>query len=229
MADNKIVVGPLAVMGPPGAGKGTQAKRIAERYGVPQISTGDMFRDHKARGTELGKKAQGYMDSGKLVPDELLYEMVRDRLSQADCATGFILDGFPRTVPQAEWLEKELDARTFSGRKLPLIVMDLLVVYNLLLQRLTGRRSCPKDGTIYNIHLQPPQVPNKCDKCGETLVQRKDDTEEVVSARLSAYREQTLPLASFYREKGLLHEVDGDQGVDTVTAEFVAEIETARK
>jgi adenylate kinase len=221
--------GPFVFLGPPGAGKGTQAKRVAEKYGVPQISTGDMFRDHKARGTELGKKAQGYMDSGQLVPDELLYAMVKDRLNQADCAKGFILDGFPRTVPQAEWLEKDLVSRTFGGKQLPLIVMDLQVVYNLLFQRLTGRRSCPKDGTIYNVHLQPPQVPDKCDKCGETLVQRKDDSEEVVGARLSAYREQTLPLTQFYRDKGLLRVVSGDQDVDAVTKEFIAVIEATRK
>jgi len=221
-------VGPLVFLGPPGAGKGTQAKRVAEKFGVPQISTGDMFRDHKARGTELGKKAQGYMDSGQLVPDELLYAMVKDRLDQADCAKGFILDGFPRTVPQAEWLEKDLETRSFGGKKLPLVVMDLQVVYNQLLKRLTGRRSCPKDGAIYNVHLQPPQVPDKCDKCGETLVQRKDDSEEVVGARLSAYRDQTLPLTQFYREKGLLHGVPGDQDVDVVTKDFFAVIAAAR-
>jgi len=229
MADGLEFVGPLVFLGPPGAGKGTQAKRIAEKYGVPQVSTGDMFRDHKARGTELGKKAQGYMDSGQLVPDELLYAMVKDRLDQADCAKGFILDGFPRTVPQAEWLEKDLETRSFGGRKLPLVVMDLQVVYNQLFKRLTGRRSCPKDGAIYNVHLQPPQVPDKCDKCGETLVQRKDDSEEVVGARLSAYREQTLPLTQFYREKGLLHGLTGDQEVDAVTKDFIAVIAAARK
>lgn len=229
MADDLEFVGPLVFLGPPGAGKGTQAKRIAEKYGVPQVSTGDILREHKDKGTDLGLKARPIMDAGGLVPDELLQAVVKDRLDQADCAKGFILDGFPRTVPQAEWLEKDLVTRSFGGKELPLVVMDLQVVYNQLFKRLTGRRSCPKDGTIYNVHLQPPQVPDKCDKCGETLVQRKDDSEEVVGARLSAYREQTLPLTQFYRDKGLLHVVTGDQDVDAVTKEFTAVIEAARK
>lgn len=219
------VLGPLIFLGAPGAGKGTQAKRLAERYGIPQVSTGDMFRDHKARGTELGKKAQGYMDSGQLVPDELLYEMVEDRLDQPDCDRGFILDGFPRTAPQAEWLDRYLARRRFEGRSMTPVVIDFQVGYNQLLQRLTGRRSCPVCGRIYNVYFQPPRVPETCDVDGARLVTRKDDSEQVISERLKAYERQTVPLADYYRKQGRLRVINGDQQADQVTREAVELLE----
>jgi adenylate kinase len=219
------VLGPLIFLGAPGAGKGTQAKRLAERYGIPQVSTGDMFRDHKARGTELGKKAQSYMDAGQLVPDELLYEMVEDRLDQPDCDRGFILDGFPRTVPQAEWLDHYLAHRRFDGRSMAPVVIDFQVGYNQLLQRLTGRRSCPVCGRIYNVYFQPPRVPETCDVDGARLVTRKDDSEQVISERLKAYERQTVPLADYYRKQGRLRVINGDQQADQVTREAVELLE----
>ena len=219
------VLGPLVFLGAPGAGKGTQAKRLARRYEIPQISTGDMFRDQKAQGTELGTKAKSYMDQGKLVPDELLYEMVEERLERPDCDRGFILDGFPRTVPQAQWLDRYLARRLFDGRSLPPVVIDFEVGYNQLLQRLTGRRSCPVCGRIYNIHFQPPRVSDTCDVEGAKLVIRKDDSEQVISERLNAYEQQTLPLADYYRKQGRLHIINGDQDADQVTREAVEFLE----
>jgi len=218
-------IGPVIFFGAPGAGKGTQAKKIAERYGIPQISTGDMFRDHKSRGTELGKKAQGFMDSGKLVPDELLYEMVADRLNQPDCARGFILDGFPRTIPQAEWLDKVLETKTFDGRALAPVVVDFAVGYNQLLQRLSGRRSCPTCGRIYNIYFQPPRVSDTCDVDGSKLLTRKDDAEDVIAERLKVYEKDTLPLADYYRRQGRLRVVNGEQDADRVTEQVIAVLE----
>ncbi len=220
-----ITIGPVIFLGAPGAGKGTQAKRIAERYLIPQVSTGDMFRDHKSRGSDLGKKAQGYMDSGQLVPDELLYQMVEDRLNQPDCARGFILDGFPRTVPQAEWLDQVLDAKTFSGSPMQPVVVDFAVGYNQLLQRLTGRRSCPACGRIYNVYFQPPRVSDTCDVDGSRMLTRKDDAEEAISKRLKEYEEKTLPLADYYRRRGRLRVVNGEQSADVVTAQVIAAVE----
>ena len=214
--------GPIILLGAPGAGKGTQAKRIAERYGIPQISTGDLLRDNVARGTELGKKAKAVMDRGELVSDDLVCGMVVDRLKMADCNRGFILDGFPRTVAQAEWLDRHLEESVsfFENGKpcrLAPIVIDVAVGYNQLLQRLTGRRSCPTCGRIYNVHSQPPRVDGVCDVDGAKLVTRKDDTEEVISERLKAYERQTLPLTEHYRRKGRLRTVAGDRGVEEVT------------
>src|SRR5262245_57164632 len=191
---SSVAVGPIIFLGAPGAGKGTQAKLIAARYGIPQISTGDILRDNVARSTELGKKADPIMKSGALVPDDLVLAMVADRLGRVDCDRGFILDGFPRTVPQAEWLDKYLASRRCGGRAVGPVVVEVEVSYNQLLQRLTGRRSCPVDGKIYNIYFQPPQKEGVCDSCGARLVQRKDDREEVISKRLKEYEGQTLPL-----------------------------------
>jgi len=221
------VVGPVILMGAPGAGKGTQAKLISERYGIPQVSTGDLLRDNVARGTELGKKADPVMKSGNLVPDDLMLAMVADRLKQPDARRGFILDGFPRTVGQAEWLDEYLQSASFDGRRLAPVVVYIRVSYNQLLQRLTGRRSCPVDGRIYNIYLQPPKDDELCDSCGSRLVQRKDDKEDVISERLNSYERQTLPLVEYYNRKGSLHELNGERSVDQVTADTLAIIESS--
>ena len=215
-------IGPVILLGAPGAGKGTQAKQLVERYGIPQISTGDILRDHVARGTDLGKQAKAIMESGGLVPDQLLFGVVEERLSRPDCGRGFILDGFPRTVPQAEWLDT-LFAK--SGRA-PLVI-DISVSYNQLLQRLTGRRSCPTCGRIYNIHFQPPTVPDVCNVDGTKLLTRKDDTEKVVSERLKNYERDTLPLTDHYGGKKRLKVVKGDQAADQVTEDAFAAVDGA--
>lgn len=221
------VVGPVILMGAPGAGKGTQAKLIAERYAIPQVSTGDILRDNVARETELGKKADPIMKSGQLVPDDLMLAMVADRLQKPDARRGFILDGFPRTVGQAEWLDEYLQAASFDGRRIAPVVVYIRVSYNQLLQRLTGRRSCPVDGRIYNIYSQPPKNDELCDSCGSPLLQRKDDKEDVISERLKSYERQTLPLVEYYNRKGSLHELNGEAPVDRVTAETLAIIESS--
>ena len=224
---NDVAV-PVILLGAPGAGKGTQAKRIAARYAIPQISTGDILRENVVRNTELGQKAKAVMERGELVSDDLVLPMVADRLCQPDCAQGFILDGFPRTVRQAEWLDEFLRSHDFGGQKVPPVVVSINVGYNQLLQRLTGRRSCPIDQKIYNIYLQPPKSDCVCDLCGTQLVQRKDDREEVISERLQSYQRQTLPLVDYYRRQGRLREINGELPADQVTAEtFVAIQESA--
>jgi adenylate kinase len=224
---NARTVGPIILLGAPGAGKGTQSMGISARYGIPQISTGDILRINVARGTDLGKKADPIMKAGNLVPDELMLPMVGERLKQPDCQRGYILDGFPRTVGQAEWLDSFLDTATFSGRKIPPVVISIEVGYNQLLQRLTGRRSCPVDGKIYNIYFQPPKNDAVCDSCGSSLVQRKDDKEEVISERLKSYEIQTRPLVEYYRKRGCLHMVNGDLPVEEVNHQTLAMIEGA--
>jgi len=222
--------GVIILVGAPGSGKGTQAKRIAEVFGVPQISTGDLLRDNVSRGTELGRKAKQTMDRGELVSDQLVCDMVAERLRQPDCAKGCILDGFPRTVSQAEWLDKYLEGKSFAAQPAkPPIVIQLGVEYNSLLQRLTGRRTCPTCGRIYNIYLQPPRVAGVCDIDGAVLDTRRDDREEVIIERLKAYEQQTLPLADYYRRRGRLLEVDGDLAPDDVTAEALKAIENGNR
>ena len=220
------MVGPLILMGSPGAGKGTQAKRLVERWGVPQVSTGDLLRDHVARSTELGRQAKVIMERGELVPDALMYEMVDQRLRQADCRRGFILDGFPRTLAQAEWLDKRLRDAFFENQGWPRpVVISLRVDYNQLLKRLTGRRSCPVCGRIYNVHSQPPRVPDECDVDGSRLVTRRDDSLEVVSERLKEYERKTLPVREHYRALERLAEVDGDRPAEAVTRDIVKIVE----
>ncbi|HWX55309.1 MAG TPA: adenylate kinase [Verrucomicrobiae bacterium] len=220
-----VAVGPIVLLGAPGAGKGTQAKRIAERYSIPQISTGDILRGNVTRDTELGRKAKAVMERGELVSDELVLPMVAERLALPDCARGFILDGFPRTVGQAQWLDGFLASRTFDGHKMAPVVINIQVGYNQLLQRLTGRRSCPVDQKIYNVYLQPPKNDCVCDLCGTKLAQRKDDAEEVIAERLSSYERQTLPLADYYRRQRRLWEIDGELPADEVTAKMFALID----
>jgi adenylate kinase len=222
MSAKDIAVGPIVLLGAPGAGKGTQAKLIGGHYGIPHISTGDILRENVVRCTELGKKAKAVMERGELVSDDLVNGMVAERLKQPDVERGFVLDGFPRTVAQAEWLDRELEAR--GSRKAP-VVLSVEVSYNQLLQRLTGRRTCPVDGKIYNIHSQPPKNEGVCDVCGTQLFQRVDDTEEVISERLKSYERQTLPLVEFYRSQGRLRRVEGELPVQQVMAEVFRIIE----
>src|ERR1043165_7251598 len=183
-------VGPIILLGAPGAGKGTQAKVIVQRYNIPQISSGDLLRDHVSRQTELGKQAKAVMDSGELVFDELVNNMVAERLSRSDTASGFILDGYPRTPVQAQWLDEFLTKKRLENqgdRKLSPVVINIVVGYNQLLRRLTGRRSCPTCGRIYNVYFQPPRVADLCDVDGAKLVTRRDDCEEAISERLKEY------------------------------------------
>ena len=228
MTPKAVTVGPVILLGAPGAGKGTQAKVIAQQYGIPHISTGDILRDNVARGTDLGKKAKAMMEKGELVPDALVLGMVKDRLDCPDCDRGFVFDGFPRTTAQAEWLDRFLTTYTFAGRQLPPIVMYIQVGYNQLLQRLTGRRSCPTCGRIYNVYFQPPRREGVCDFDGAPLIQRKDDSEEVISERLKNYERQTLPLADYYRRQGRLYEVNGELPREQVTAEVLSLLERLR-
>jgi len=216
-------VGPVVLLGPPGAGKGTQAKRMMERYKIPQVSTGDLLRENVAQGTDLGMAAKAVMAKGELVSDDLVCDMVRQRLSQPDCKRGYILDGFPRTAAQAGWLDALLDDKLFDNsrptRAWP-IVISLDVDYNQLLLRLTGRRSCPTCGRIYNVHFQPPRVDELCDVDGTKLVTRNDDRLEVIQPRLAAYQEQTRPVADYYRRTGRLVSVNGDLPIDEVTEQI---------
>jgi adenylate kinase len=219
-------IGPVILLGPPGAGKGTQSRRIVEHYGIPQISTGDLLRDHVARGTALGLEAKVIMARGELVPDELMYGIVATRLREADCKRGFVLDGFPRTAPQAGWLDAFLEKEVFDkSEKCPPVVIQLLVDYTQLLQRLAGRRSCPTCGRLYNIHSQPPLVDELCDVDGSKLVIRDDDREEVISGRLAAYETQTRRVADYYRAQRRLVAINADRTMDEVTAQIFAVID----
>ena len=220
-------VGPVILLGPPGAGKGTQAKQIVDRYGIPQISTGDLLRDHVARGTSLGLEAKAIMARGELVPDELMYGIVADRLREADCRRGFVLDGFPRTPAQAGWLDAFLEKEFFEKSLMcPPVVIQLLVDYTQLLQRLTGRRSCPTCGRLYNIHSKPPLVNESCDVDGSKLVIREDDREEVISGRLAAYESQTRRVSDYYRAQHRLVAINADRPVAEVTAQIFGVIDS---
>ena len=195
----------IVMLGGPGAGKGTQAKIIAEKYGIPHISTGDIFRANIKEGTELGRKAKTYMDQGALVPDELVVDLVADRLTWEDAADGFVLDGFPRTIPQAEALTKALSD---MGTKLDYAI-DIEVPDQHIIERMGGRRACVSCGATYHIVNIPPKQEGKCDKCGSDLILRDDDKPETVKKRLDVYHEQTQPLIDYYKDLGLLKEVDG--------------------
>jgi adenylate kinase len=229
-------IGPVVLLGPPGAGKGTQAKQIVDRYGVPQISTGDLLRDHVSRGTEIGLAAKAIMARGELVTDELIYGIVAERLRQADCKRGFVLDGFPRTAAQAGWLDALLEKTFFENLPTPEnaatlekcapVVIQLLVDYTQLLPRLTGRRSCPTCGRLYNLHFQPPLVNELCDVDGSKLVVRSDDREEVIAERLAAYEAQTKPVADYYRVRRRLVPVNADRPVEEVTAQVFDAIDS---
>ena len=224
--DEKLVIpGPILLMGAPGVGKGTQAKGIMAAWGVPQISTGDLLRDHRDRGTPLGVLATQIMNSGKLVPDDLVNQMVAERLAQPDTARGYILDGYPRTLAQAEWLDSRL-AAVPGG--LPLIAVSIQVSYTQLLRRITGRRNCPTCQRIYNVYLQPPRVDTVCDVEGTPLVQRADDTEAVFHERMRTYAALTAPVVEHYRASGRFVEVDGEQPAAEVMAGIMAAVARLR-
>jgi len=221
-------IGPIVLLGPPGAGKGTQSKRITEHYRIPQVSTGDLLREHVKQGTALGQQVQALIARGELVSDHLVCDIVAWRLREPDAQRGFVLDGFPRTQKQAAWLDAFLKFEFFENGKwaawLP-IVIRIQVDYNKLLLRITGRRICPICGTIYNIYSKPPLVDEICDKDGAKLVTRDDDREEVIRERLDAYERQTKPVAEYYQQLGRLATLDGDQPVDDVTARILKEID----
>ncbi|MBS4197884.1 adenylate kinase [Lederbergia citri] len=206
----------LVLMGLPGAGKGTQADKIVEKYGVPHISTGDMFRAAMKEGTELGLKAKSFMDKGELVPDEVTIGIVRERLSKSDCENGFLLDGFPRTVAQAEALENIL---VELGKKIDYVI-NIQVDQSILMERLTGRRICKSCGATYHLVFNPPAEPGTCDRCGGELYQRPDDNAETVQNRLEVNMKQTQPLLDFYQGKGYLKNINGQQHIDQVFSDI---------
>jgi len=214
-------------LGPPGSGKGTQAKVLAAHYGIPHLSTGDMLREHVDKGTPLGLKAKPIMERGELVPDSLVLKMVAERIERPDCSHGFVFDGFPRTVTQAKYLGELLKRQGF---KQPFVI-HLVIGTSVLLRRLTGRRTCKVGGEIYNIYDRPPKVEGICDTDGGELVHRPDDREDVIGPRLHAYEKQTAPLVTYYRRLGFLHDIDANKSVEEVEQEIrqaVAGIRGAR-
>lgn len=214
----KFTPGPILMLGPPGVGKGTQAQELMAAWGIPQISTGDLFRANISQGTPLGLQAKSTLDKGELVSDNLVNDMVAQRLKAPDTTAGYILDGFPRTLNQADWLDQHLAATPGS---LPVIAVSIEVSYNQLLRRITGRRICPVCKTSYNIYLQPPKVDELCDLDGTPLTRRSDDTEEVFEERMRAYNSLTAPVVEHYRALGRFEQVNGEQPVNAVTAEVM--------
>lgn len=207
----------IVMLGAPGAGKGTQAKMIAEKYSIPHISTGDIFRANIKNGTELGKKAKSFIDKGQLVPDELTLDLIMDRFKEDDCKNGYVLDGFPRTIPQAEALDEALKA---NGEKVDFAI-DIDVPDENIVRRMGGRRACENCGATYHIVYSPTKVEGKCDKCGEELIVRDDDKPETVLSRLEVYHNQTQPLIDYYNEQGILKSVDGTIDMKDVFNEIV--------
>ncbi|MDR3792516.1 MAG: adenylate kinase [Terracidiphilus sp.] len=224
-AEKKSAPGPILLLGAPGVGKGTQAKELVKLWGIPQISTGDLLRANVAQGTALGKTAKEIMGRGELVPDSLVNEMVAARLTEPDTANGYILDGFPRTLVQAGWLDGRLAAQTDG---LPVIAVSIHVSYNQLLRRITGRRNCPACKSIYNIYMNPPKKEGFCDADGTALVVRADDTEQVFQERMRAYEALTAPVVEHYRAQGRFAEVDGDRAILEIAQGIVAAVEKLR-
>lgn len=208
------------LLGPPGAGKGTQAETIVNEFSIPHISTGDIFRKNIKEGTALGKKAMEYMDKGKLVPDELTIELVKDRLLQDDCKNGFLLDGFPRTINQADALEDALES---MGQKLDYVI-NIMVRKDLLVERAVGRRICKDCGQTYHMTFNKPSKEGVCDNCGGVLLQRKDDTKETVENRINVYMEQTEPLIDYYTKKGIIINIDGEKPIEQVGKDIISKL-----
>ncbi|MBS5954979.1 MAG: adenylate kinase [Paraclostridium bifermentans] len=207
----------IILLGPPGAGKGTQAAGIVEKYNIPHISTGDIFRKNIKEGTELGKKAKGYIDQGLLVPDELTVGLVTDRIAQSDCEKGFMLDGFPRNVAQAQHLDEYLKEVGISLDK----VVNIEVDKDILVGRAVGRRICKSCGATYHVEFNPPKADGVCDVCGGELYQRADDNEETVSKRIQVYLDETKPLVNYYSEEGIIANINGQQSIDNVFGDIV--------
>ncbi len=215
----------IIFLGPPGAGKGTQAKMIQDHFKIPQISTGDMLREARTEQTELGKKADAYIKAGKLVPDDLVIALIQQRLAEADCKQGYILDGFPRTVAQAEALDLVLQK---ANSKISTVLL-LEVNEDALVERLAGRRTCKICGNSYHMQFSPSKQENRCDKCGGELYQRDDDQEQTIRSRMVTYREQTAPLVEYYSKQGLLKRFSGDQPIDIVTQTLMSHLHTIKK
>lgn len=207
----------IILLGPPGAGKGTQAKKLTETYGIPQVSTGDMLREAVRKGSALGRKAKEFMDSGGLVPDEVVIGIVKERLGAADCAKGFILDGFPRTIPQAQALDR---VAAELGKDIR-FVLSLEVDQNELMERLCGRRTCTGCGAMYHVRFNVPKEPGKCDKCGSALIQRDDDKEETIKNRLENYNKATAPLLDYYKNSGKIRSVMASGEIDAIFGNIV--------
>lgn len=223
--ESNTVPGPILLMGAPGGGKGTQAKELVKVWSIPQVSTGDLLRANVAEGTKVGKAAKEIMARGELVPDSLVDEMVAARLLQPDTSRGYILDGFPRTLGQAQWLDARIAAQIES---LPVVAVNIQVNYNQLLRRITGRRNCPVCQTIYNVYMHPSKQDGICDIEGAELVQRADDTEEVFKERMRAYEALTAPVVEHYRAQGRFAEVDGDRPIAVIASGIVAAVERLR-
>ena len=218
--------GPVLLMGAPGVGKGTQAKLLVKRWSIPQISTGDLLRGHVASGSALGVAAKQLMDAGTLVSDDLVNRMVEERLAQPDTANGYMLDGFPRTLAQAEWLDAEL---VRHGAALPLVAVSIAVEYTQLLRRITGRRICPRCGRIYNLYLQPPAREGVCDADGNSLERRDDDSEAVFADRMQAYEQQTAPVLDHYAGLHRLIVIDGEGEPEIIAERLQSAVQAARK
>ena len=208
----------IILLGAPGVGKGTQAKMIMDRYQIPQISTGDILRAEVANNTPLGQQAKAIMDRGELVSDEIILKIIEKRLQEPDCRKGFILDGFPRTIPQAEGLDAILNK---LNNRIALKVIEIYVPDEEIIKRLTSRRVCPSCGELYNMLVKPPESDNICDKCGETLIQRDDDKEETIRKRLEVYRQSTAPLIDYYSQKNHFYRVNGAQSLEDVFKEIL--------
>ncbi len=215
----KVVI----LLGPPGSGKGTQAVRLTKELGIPHISTGDLFRENISKDTALGQRAKTFMNAGKLVPDEVVLDMLFDRVARPDCAKGYLLDGFPRTLPQAEAFEKHLAPGT------EVVVIDLEVADDIIVKRVAGRLTCQKCGHIHNLYFSPPLKEGFCDKCAGELIQRADDKPEVVQERLRVYHTQTKPLVEYYAKKGLLQRFDGTKSPDEIFKEVMAKLKETKK
>jgi len=217
---HRLVAMKLVIFGPPSAGKGTQAQKLSKKYGIPQIATGDLLREHVAKKTSIGLKVKAILDAGKLGPDDLIVEIIKDRVSRPDCGNGYLLDGFPRTMNQAKELEKMTDVD---------LVLNIVVDHKALIERAVGRRICPKCAAVYHVKSNPPKKLGVCDKCGSSLVQRDDDKEETVQKRLKVYQEQTAPLIEHFRGTGKLVDIDGSRGIDGVFNQMVAAVDKLKK